>query len=299
MKTHLQKLSGVFLPITTPFNKDMTIDFTALKSNMEFYAKSQVHGYLALGSNGENRCLREVEKRAILDVVMENKAPEQIVMTGCIYDSTVLTFELMRYARNIKSDYVTLLSPSYYRKFMTHDVLVDYFTECAERIDIPVMLYNAPGFTGITLAPETVGELAKHPRIVGMKDSASEGIENFCQYNSPEFVVLAGSIGFIYTSMVKHGVKGGVVSLGNAFPEAGYRLWEYGTKGESEAGNEYQERMKIANKRISGTYGVAGVKAAMDLAGLAGMYPRKPLRRLEESDREKVREVLVEAGLLS
>ncbi len=298
MTDHERNLSGVFLPLNTPFNQDMSVDYGALKSNMQTYASSGVKGYLALGSNGENRCLRETEKLAVLETIVEQRAPDQIVMTGCIYDSTPLTIEFMRLAKDAGSDYATLLSPSYFRKQMTHPVLVDYFTECADSVDIPVLLYNAPGFTGVTLSPETVSVLSKHPNIAGMKDSAPSGIENFCSLNGPDFCVLAGSAGFFYTSMA-HGVRGGVVSLANAFPSVGLTLWKIGLRGQDEDGLAFHNKMKEANKKISGAYGVPGVKAAMDLAGLAGGYPRKPLKRLDGSDREAVREALVEAGLLT
>ena len=298
MTAHADRLSGVFLPVTTPFNQDMNVDYGALKADMQFYAASGVHGYLALGSNGENRSLSETEKLRVLETIIAHRASNQIVMTGCIYDSTLLTIDFMRFAQSVGSDYATLLSPSYFRQYMTHDVLVEYFTECADSVVIPVLLYNAPGFTGVTLSPETVAVLAKHPNIVGMKDSASAGIENFCPLNGPKFSVLAGSANFFYPSMAL-GVRGGIVSLANAFPEAGLTLWKNGLQGQTPEGHAFHQRMNEANRRISGRYGVPGVKAAMDLAGLVGGYPRRPLRRLEGEDREAVGQALREAGLLS
>ncbi|HOL94206.1 MAG TPA: dihydrodipicolinate synthase family protein [bacterium] len=298
MMDHREKLSGIFLPVTTPFNEDMSIDLGALQSNMRFYAQTGIKGFLALGSNGENRCLRESEKLTVLQTILETKRPDQIVMTGCIYDSTPLTVEFMRTAQHLGSDYATLLTPSYFRKQMTPPVLVDYFTECAESAGIPVLLYNAPGFTGVTLTRETVSILARHPNIVGIKDSAPTGIEQFIPLDNAGFCVMAGSAAFIYPTM-RLGLRGGIASLGNAFPEALLQLWNYGRQGPDGEGQAFHERITEANRRVSGTYGVPGVKCAMDLAGLAGGYPRKPLRRLEGADREAVRQALVETGLLS
>ncbi len=298
MPSYTEQLSGVFLPVTTPFNRDMSVDYGALEANMKFYAQTEVKGYLALGSNGENRCLNEEEKQKVLAIIIANRNPNQVIMAGCIYDATVLTVEFMQFVKSVGADFATLLSPSYFRKFMTHEILVDYFTECAESVDIPVLLYNAPGFTGVTLSPETVGVLSKHPNIVGMKDSAPSGIENFCPFSGPNFSVLVGSVGFLYTSMI-HGSQGGVASLGNAFPEAIISLWKYGLQGSNDKGDAYQERLREANKRISGVYGVPGVKAAMDCAGLSGGYPRRPLKRLEGEYREAVKQALIDAGLLS
>lgn len=297
MNNPIEKLSGVFLPIITPFNADGKVDEAALISNMHYYAKTDINGYLALGSNGENRCLREDEKRRVLEIILEHKAASQTVMTGCMYDSTDMTIEFMRIAKQMGSGFATLLSPSYFRKQMTHDVLVDYFTECADSVDIPCLLYNAPGFTGVTLLPETVKELAGHPNIVGIKDSASEGIEHFCPMASSTFAVMAGSANFFYPS-IKLGVCGGIVSMANIVPDVGLNLYRNGLYGRDAFADEYHEKMKNTNRRISGVYGVAGVKAAMDLVGLAGGYPRRPLKRLEGDDREAVKRALQEAELL-
>jgi 4-hydroxy-2-oxoglutarate aldolase len=76
MTTNVEKLSGVFLPVTTPFNRDMSVDAGALKANMAFYAQTEVRGYLALGSNGENRCLRENEKRQVLEIILAARSPQ-------------------------------------------------------------------------------------------------------------------------------------------------------------------------------------------------------------------------------
>ncbi|MDP8242528.1 MAG: dihydrodipicolinate synthase family protein [Candidatus Hinthialibacter antarcticus] len=297
MTNYAEMLQGVFLPITTPFKDDMSVNFGALKVNVHLYAKSGVQGFLALGSNGENRCLTEDEKRRVLETILEYKHPDQTVMTGCIYDSTPQTIEFMEFARSAGSHFATLLTPSYFRKQMTHDVLVNYFTECAGAVEIPVLLYNAPGFTGVTLEFDTVSELSKHPNIVGMKDSASSGIEKFCELNGPDFCVMPGSANFFYDAILL-GSPGGVISLANVLPEAGLKLYEFAKQGDSPEGRAFHERMKSANKKISGTYGVSGVKAAMDICGKAGEWPRKPLMRLEGDDREAVKQALIESGLL-
>lgn len=298
MESHYINLKGVFLPLTTPFKEDMSIDYAGLEKNMESYAESSVHGFLALGSNGENRCLSEEEKRNILKIIVEKRREDQIVMAGCIYDSSVLTIEFMKFAKNTGCDYATLLPPSYFRKQMTHEVLIDYFSECAESVEIPVLLYNAPGFTGVTLQPETVEILSKHPNIAGIKDSAANGIENFCPFMSPDFAVLAGSANFLYTGMVKHGIYGGIISIANAIPAAGVTLFQYGLRGASEQGDRYHEIMKTVNAGVSGKYGVPGVKAAMDLVGLTGSFPRRPLRPLTEEQRADIRKTLEEGRLL-
>ena len=298
MASHYLNLQGVFLPLTTPFQEDMSVDYDGLKKNMEFYAQSQVNGFLALGSNGENRSLAEAEKKKVLEIITKNRRENQIVMAGCMYDSSVLTIEFMKFANDLGCDYATLLPPSYFRKQMTHAVLIDYFTECADSVDIPVLLYNAPGFTGVTLQPETVAVLSEHPNIAGIKDSASSGIENFCPYMTADFAVLAGSANFLYPAMIHYGIYGGIISIANAIPAAGITLFQNGARGESEQSDRFHETMKTVNAGVSGKYGVPGVKTAMELAGLVGGYPRRPLRPLTLEEREDIRKTLQEGGLL-
>lgn len=298
MKANHEKLCGAFLPINTPFKADMTVDYDALKENMSFYAKSGIHGYLALGSNAENRCLFEDEKCQILDIILENKAPEQVVMTGCIYDSTIQTVQFMKFAKQAGSDFATLLTPCYFRAQMDDATLLRYFTECAESVDLPVLLYNAPQFTGVAMNVELIERLSRHNNIWGIKNSAPTGVDEMIHLNSNEFCVMAGSASFFYPSMTK-GLRGGVVSLANIRPEIGITLWQNGMRGQDEEGMVYHERMKLANKQISGTFGVPGVKAAMDLIGLNGGYPRLPLQKLNEEQYKIIKDALIEAQLLN
>jgi len=169
---HKQNLSGVFAPITTPFFADGTIDFDGLKRNMERYAKSPLKGYLALGSNGENKSMLTEEKLRVLEIIVKNKGAHQVVMTGCIAESTFETIGIAKEACAIGTDYVTLLSPNYFKKQMTDAALLKYFTDVADSVDKPCLAYCAPQFTGgITLSNSLVKQLAAHPNIVGMKDS--------------------------------------------------------------------------------------------------------------------------------
>ena len=137
-----------------------------------------IHGYLALGSNGENKSLTNEEKIAVAKVIIENKAPEQIVMAGSIFESTMETIAFAKEMEKLGADYITLLSPCYFKSAMKDEVLIRYFTDVASAVDTPCMLYNAPQFCGgITLSLNVIKECAKHPNIVGIKDSSSGNVE--------------------------------------------------------------------------------------------------------------------------
>jgi 4-hydroxy-2-oxoglutarate aldolase len=292
------RLSGVFAPICTPFDQHEALDLGALRSNLDRYAASELLGYLVLGSNGENRSLDEDERLSILDTVARHRAGHQVVLAGAAYDAQRQAERFLAAAADSGADFGLVLSPGYFRRQMTDEVLYRYFSSLADGARIPLLLYNAPGFCGVTLSPELVGRLAAHPRIVGLKDSASSGIEQFLHFRGPTFCVLAGSANFLFPAMLG-GAVGGTVSLANSFPEIAVRLFELGRARDSRRGLPYQAWVARVNAAISGRHGVPGVKAAMDLAGYRGGIPRRPLLPLDATQLAELRAVLEAEGVLS
>ena len=294
----LAHMAGVFAPISTPFADNEDVDFGALAFNVERYAASGLLGYLALGSNGENRSLTEEEKLAILGLIVARKRTDQVVMAGATYDAQRDTARFLRQAADLGADFGLVLSPGYFRKQMTEEVLFRYFATLADTSPLPLLLYNAPGFCGVTLTPALVGRLAAHPNIVGMKDSATSGIENFLPFESAGFHVLAGSANFLFAAMMG-GSAGGTVSLANSFPDLAVDLFRLGQARDEHEGPRLQERVTRINQAISGPYGPSGVKAAMTLAGYKGGIPRRPLLPLTPEQNEAMRAMLVREGLIS
>lgn len=293
----MKTLAGIFAPIGTPFREDEEIDFPALEDNMGVYARSGILGYLALGSNGENKSLSEEEKLAVLRTIVERRSAGQVVIAGATYEAQRDTERFFAAAAETGADFGLLLSPSYFRKQMTDEVLFRYFTTAADHSPIPLLVYNAPGFSGITVSPGLVARLAEHPNIVGMKDSAPSGIESFLAYEGASFHVLAGSANFLFPAMMA-GSIGGTVSLANAFPAIACELYRLGAARDEVAGPAFQERCRRLNEAISGTYGVSGVKAATTLAGLRGGFPRRPLLPLTSAQMASLRATLVGEGVL-
>jgi len=291
------KLAGVFAPICTPFAANEDVDLDALRFNLTRYAESGIRGYLALGSNGENRSLTEEEKLAVLGEVVLHKGRDQVVLAGATYDGERQTENFLAAAADLGADFGLVLPPGYFRAQMTDEVLYRYFSSLADQARIPLLLYNAPGFCSVTLSPELVGRLAAHPNVVGMKDSASSGIERFLPFQGRSFQVLAGSANFLFPAMLG-GSPGGTVSLANSFPEIALGLFSCGQARDEAKGFPLQERVSRINAAISGAHGVAGVKAAMDLAGFRGGIPRRPLLPLPPAEVEELRSILAAENLV-
>ena len=288
---------GVFAPISTPFCDDEAVDLSALRYNLEYYAQTAIQGFVALGSNGENKSLTEDEKLTVLETIVAHKGEGQLVVAGATYEAQRDTERFLHEAGARGADYGLVLPPSYFKKLMTDDVLYRYYNTVADVSPIPILIYNAPGFCGISLSPELIRRLSVHPNIVGMKDSAPNGIEKFLESANGDFVVMAGSISFLFPAMMQ-GAVGGTVSLANSFPRIAMELYDYGVARDVERGKPYQEWARRVNRAISGRYGVPGVKAAMKLAGLKSGIPRRPLLPLTAEQVDELRVFLIGEGVL-
>lgn len=290
---------GVYAPITTPFDANGEVAYDKLIDNMNFYAKSPLKGYLALGSNGENKSLTTEEKTKVLDTIIKYKGTGQFVMAGCIFESTKETIEFAKICDELGSDYITLLPPSYFKKEMTDTVLLKYFSDVANSVSKPCLVYNAPQFCGGTiLSVNLIKELAKHPNIVGVKDSSNAAnIEGYLFAVRDAFNVIPGSANFFMNGLFM-GANGGVISLANIFPDMTCKLYDLVVAKKYEEAFALNEKVIQTNKSVSGTGGVAAVKYAMDLAGLYGGNPRLPLLPLADEIKKKIEDYLKKVGLI-
>jgi len=292
---HRTWLSGVFAPITTPFDEEGNLLLDKLSSNIEKLNRSRLRGYLVLGTNGEFRSLSHSEQMDVLKTVVKAASADKVVMAGTGAESTKVSIELCHQAAEIGAHYGSLITPFFFAKKMSDKALINHFIQVAERSPIPVLLYNNPGVTGITISTAVVKEISSHPKIVGMKDSSPGNLSAYILNAKPDFSLLAGSANFFFTGLLM-GAVGGVLSLANAFPDPCCRLYDLGVARELEEGRELQFRLMELNQKVSGKFAVAGVKAAMDVAGFYGGPPRAPLLPLTPDEKKKLREDLLASG---
>lgn len=293
-----EKLRGVFAPITTPFSADGSLDLHGLAHNLRRYAGTGLRGFLALGSNGENKSLTNGEKLQVLETVCTQKSPGQVVMAGCIFESTRETIEMAREMERFHPDFLTLLPPNYFKKQMTDDVLYRYFTDVAEAVSTPCLVYNAPQYAGgVGLSLPLIQRVSRHPNIVGVKDSSSGNIESILFAVRDHFTVLSGTINNFFMGMLT-GASGGVLSLADSFPDVTVELYRLLDGKKYDLAIPLNDRVLRLNKIVSGKGGVAAVKYAMELNGLAGGAPRLPLLPLSEEEKVGIQAALTAEGLL-
>ena len=298
MTDNRKKLSGVFAPVVTPFHSDK-LALDDLRFNLQKLNETDLAGYLALGSNGEFRSLTDKEQVQVLEIFAEEKG-DKVVMVGTGCESTKETIEKSKLVCEMGFDYVSVLTPCYFRKQIDAVTLKSHYEQIADSIDIPVLLYNAPGFTGgIRIAAKTVVELSRHPNIVGMKDSSPEGPAKLlaCLDPAEDFHVLSGSANFFYPCL-HLGIPGGVISLANVMPDPCCDLYRLFTQGKYDEARTLHFKLSRFNQAVSGTWGVAGVKASMDLMGFKGGQPRHPLRAVTKEAAEEIKRQIVNEGFI-
>jgi 4-hydroxy-2-oxoglutarate aldolase len=294
---HRGRLSGVFAPITTPFHEQGDLLLEKLASNIQRLNQSRLRGYLVLGTNGEFRSLSGHEQMEVLKTVVKTASSGKVIMAGTGAESTKVSIELCHQAAEIGAHYGSLITPFFFAKKMTDKALIQHFVQVADQSPIPVLLYNNPGVTGVTISTAVIKEVSSHPKIVGMKDSSPGNLSAYILNANPGFSLLAGSANFFFTGLLM-GAVGGVLSLADAFPEPCCKLYDLGVNGQLKEGRELQFQLMELNQKVSGKFGVAGVKVAMDFAGFYGGPPRSPLALLTAEEKKKLLEELKASGVL-
>ncbi len=292
-------LAGVFPPVMTPFQGGK-IDFAGLEANILRMNGTRLRGYMPLGSNGEFRSLTDEEALKVVRLIADRKAADKTLMVGTGRESAYATIEFTKKAADQGAEFASVLTPHYYAKKMDDQALIRFFTQVADASPVPVLMYCAPGFAaGVILSPAAVAELARHPNILGMKDTSQEDIAGYVKAVPPgaEFHVLAGSVTkFLYG--LRNGAVGGVLSMANYFPELCCELQDLFMEGKTAEAEKLSSRLVALNARTTGKHGVAGVKGAMNLLGYAGGEPRVPLLPLGPGEMEELRAVLRDEGFL-
>lgn len=292
-------LRGIFPPIPTPFNAAGAIDRDALVRNLEFLSTFDLRGYVVLGSNGEAVHLSIEERIRLLELTRSLVPENRLLIAGTGCPSTMQTIELSERAAGIGADAVLVLPPHYYRGRMTIEALTRHFHAVADACSIPVIIYNMPACTGMDMDAESIAAIAGHPNILGLKDSGGDVVKlgALHQRLGDGFQILAGSAGFLLPAL-SVGAVGGVLALANIAPAQCLAIRELSLAGDWDMACEVQVRLIEANTAVTRRWGVAGLKAAMNLMGLGGGSVRAPLLNLEKPEIERLESILIDCQIL-
>jgi 4-hydroxy-2-oxoglutarate aldolase len=284
-------LAGVFPPITTPFDTDESIDFGALRANVDRWMATGLSGLVVLGSNGEAPFVDDDEAAAIVSEVRQRLPPGRLLIAGTGRESTRATTTATRRAAASGADVALVRTPGYYRGQMSAGVLVRHFETVAGESPIPILLYNFPAVTGVNLTPAAVERLGAHQNILGVKDSTGDlaQIAEIVDRSPARFQVLVGSAQTFYASL-SVGACGGILALACVVPDLCVRLYDLTRTGHHDAARRLQSEVAPLARAVTSGHGVAGLKVAMDLVGYYGGLPRRPLGRPSPTAIEEIRQ---------
>ncbi len=297
----IDRLSGVFVPATSPFDPATgDLDTAALRANLERVCATMVSGVVIGGTTGEAVLLTDRERTSAVETARDCLSEDQLLLAGTGAESTRETTRLTAEASRAGADAVLVQPPAYYKKALGHDSLVGHYRAVADESPVPVILYQAPlSCSTIELSTSLVAELSEHPKIVGLKDSRGDlpALADHLTHVEKDFRVFIGNGAKLYAAL-ELGAAGGILGVANLVPAEAAEIFRSFEDGRTAEAGRIQERIAPLHNQIVGGHGVPGVKAALDLLGASGGPPRSPLRAIDERTTEVIRGLLSEAGFL-
>jgi 4-hydroxy-tetrahydrodipicolinate synthase len=291
-------LSGIIPALVTPFHEDESLDLATLREMVEHVIAGGVHGVFVLGSQGEFYALTDDEQRTVVEAAVEAADNRVPVFAGASAITTRAAAGLAEQAQSAGAHAVTVLPPFFIRP--SDRELHSHYAAIAGSIDIPLILYNQPQRTGVTLTTNLVAGLASIRNVAGIKDS-SASLNQTLDYLSacPEdFRVLIGNDGQIAYALMA-GASGTISATANVVPRMCIAIFEAVRAGLIERAISLQRDLSLLRATFDlGTFPIV-IKEALTLAGRSAGPCRGPVGPLSSSARARVREVLAQVGAVT
>jgi 4-hydroxy-2-oxoglutarate aldolase len=289
-------LEGVYAALTTPFAGD-EIAADKLRDNVRKYDRTGLTGYLVLGSTGESVSLTDEESLRLVETVVEAAAPGKKILVGTARESTKGTIDFTNSLAGRGIAAALVRSPSYFKSKMTREALKAHYRSVAEASKLPVLIYNMPQNTGISLEPRLIIELAPHPNIVGLKESSGSlaFLAEVVREVPADFHYFLGSGHVVYPGL-EMGACGAILAVANAAPELCAEIFRMFKAGKKDDARRLQLDLVPLNKALTEVYGIAGLKYALDLRGYYGGPARLPLLPVEEKGKLEIAALLKTLG---
>jgi 4-hydroxy-tetrahydrodipicolinate synthase len=287
---------GSLPALVTPF-RNGEVDVATLKRLVDWHVEQGSHGIVPVGTTGESPTLSHEEHDMVVETVVRQVAGRVPVIAGAGSNNTTETVRLVQAARRAGADAALVVTP-YYNK-PTQRGLIAHFTAAAA-CGLPVVIYNIPGRSVVDMTPATMGELARLPMIVGVKDATGDlsRVPKTRITCGTEFVQLSGedatALGFN-----AHGGVGCISVTANVAPALCAAFQEATLAGDYRTALDHQDRLMPLHEAIFMEPGVAGAKYGLSLLGMCGEEVRSPLTTLTEATKAAIRAAMVHAGLLN
>ena len=288
---------GSMPALITPFQNG-ELDLETLKKLVEWHISEGSHGLVPVGTTGESPTLTHEEHEIVIEEVVKAVAGRIPVVAGAGSNNTAEAVRLMQFAEKAGADAGLVVTP-YYNKPTQRGLLAHYqaLHDCCE---LPIIIYNIPGRSIIDMTPETMGELAKLPRIVGVKDATGDvaRVSDQREMCGADFVQLSGEDGSAL-GFNAHGGVGCISVTANVAPRLCAEFQEATLAGDYAKALDYQDRLMPLHRAIFVEPGLVGAKYAMAQLGKCSDEVRSPLTGLLDSTKAQIDAAMRHAGLIN
>lgn len=287
------KLDGILLPVTTPFLQNEDVDTEGLDLNVARWNDTGIIGYVVLGSTGERANLDESEYLQVIETARRAVPEELTFIAGAGQQSTRGTINEIERAAQAGAQAVLVITPNFYKPAITQDALVSHYEAVADASRVPVILYSMPDLTGIKIDADTAARLSKHGNIIGIKDSSADiaQLAETVRQTPDDFAVMIGN-GTVFSEALQAGARGGILAVGCAAPKLCLEIYQAVQAGDTDRAKALQDKLTPLARAVTKTYGIGGLKTAMEMAGLVGGFVRAPLRRPDEAATAEIKRLL-------
>lgn len=289
-------IKGSLPALVTPFANGR-LDLDTLKKLVDWHVEQGTHGLVPVGTTGESPTLSHSEHDLVVATVVEASGGRLPVVAGAGSNNTAETVRLVKAAKSAGATAALVVTP-YYNK-PSQRGLIAHYTAAAD-CGLPIIIYNIPGRSIIDMTPETMGELAKHEMIVGVKDSSGDVGRVLAQRITcgTDFIQMTGED---MQALGHHAMGGlGCISVtANVAPKLCAEFQNAMAEGDYKTALTYQDRLMPLHQAIFTEPGLVGAKYAMSLLGLCSDEVRSPLTGLLDDTKAKLRAAMVHAGLLN
>ncbi|WBU52726.1 4-hydroxy-tetrahydrodipicolinate synthase [Paracoccus sp. SCSIO 75233] len=287
---------GSMPALITPFDQDGELDLDTLKKIVEWQIEQGSNGLVPTGTTGESPTLSHDEHRRVVEEVVRTANGRVPVIAGAGSNSTREAIGLAQHAESVGADGVLVVTP-YYNK-PTQAGMIAHFTAVHDATNIPIIIYNIPGRSVVDMTPETMGELAQLPRIVGVKDATGK-LERVSQQRitcGKDFIQLSGEDATAH-GFNAHGGVGCISVTANVAPRLCAEMQAATLAGDYKQALELQDRLMPLHIAIFLEPGLAGAKFALSQLGMCDERVRLPLVSLTRPTKKRIDEAMRFAGL--
>ena len=287
--------TGTSTAIVTPFN-DGGVNFTVLGQLIDRQIESGVSAITVCGTTGESSTMTRDERSETIRYAVKRAAGRVRIIAGTGSNDTEKALTLSLDAQNAGADALLLVTP-YYNK-TTQTGLIEHYIYIADRVSIPIILYNVPSRTGMTIQPDTCAALSRHPRINGIKEASGDiaNVQRIIALCGDELNVWSGC-DELTAAMMAVGAKGVISVLSNVIPREMSNLTAACLHGDFKTAAELQLKYVHLIDLLFSEVNPIPVKAAMKLLGYDAGKPRRPLAEMTKQGREKLRTELTRLSI--